>query len=95
MSAFHAFSAFGGIRQFWVLPKDDLGPVASNQENDKGPLQRSPSFVWQRGQDCLWERLPPNSNSCFVSSTGQRHAHSNVNPASPSLFAGAPECRNN
>jgi len=37
MSACHVFSAFSDVRQFWVVPKGDLGPVAINPDNDKGP----------------------------------------------------------
>ena len=39
MSASYIFSASGGNRQFWFVPNDNLWPVASNQDNDKGPLK--------------------------------------------------------
>jgi hypothetical protein len=46
MSASYVFSTSDGIRQFWVVPKDDLGPVAINQDNDKGPQKGALYSLW-------------------------------------------------
>jgi hypothetical protein len=55
MSASYVFSASCGIRQFWVVLKDDLGQLRAIRTTTKGPEKGS--FIHFGSGDALLENI--------------------------------------